>query len=190
MQYLIDQARVFRARAATHGMGLGRLADGQRPRAMLISCSDARIVPAQLTGCEPGDLFELRTYGGTLPGFNSQFPTGESRTIEYAVDELKISDIIVLGHSHCDVVSAAIHIGDAPSADSATQPHEAPAPLTGDLAAAGQWHTLSQLDILSGYPCVAHRLADQSLRLHAWFYEVDTGATLHHHPRANAFLPL
>ncbi|MFE2185503.1 carbonic anhydrase, partial [Streptomyces sp. NPDC059455] len=60
----------------------------------------------------------------------------------------------------------------------------------GDLPAAGHWHVLKQLDVLSGYPCVARRLADRMLRLHAWFHEVDTGATLEHRPQANAFLPL
>ncbi|MFC7908225.1 carbonic anhydrase [Streptomyces nigra] len=188
MQYLIDQARVFRARAAAHTLHLGGLARDHRPRAMFIACSDARVVPALLTAAQPGDLFELRTYGGVIPPYEAETPTGEARTIEYAVTDLGVSDIIVCGHSHCDVVSAEMH-GDLAKAGIAGSDDDA-APLTGDLTAAGHWHVLTQVDALSSYPCVVPRLADRSLRLHAWFHEIDTGATLTHHPRAGTFLPL
>ncbi|MFF0086727.1 carbonic anhydrase [Streptomyces canus] len=109
MQYLIDQVRVFRARAALHTLHLVALTQHHRPRAMLISCSDARIVPALLTAARPGNLFELRTYGGVIPPYDTKTPDRQSRTIEYAVDELGVSDIIVCGHSHCDVVTEVMH---------------------------------------------------------------------------------
>ncbi|MCX4481588.1 carbonic anhydrase [Streptomyces cellulosae] len=188
MQYLIDQARVFRARAAAHTLDLGGLARYHYPRAMFIACSDARIVPALLTAARPGDLFELRTYGGVIPPYDPTTPTSESRTIEYAVTELGVSDIIVCGHSHCDVVTAELH--DNLATSGITESDDEVTPLTGDLTAAGHWYVLTQVDALSDYPCVVPRLADRSLRLHAWFHEIDTGATLAHHPRANTFLPL
>ncbi|KFF98253.1 hypothetical protein IQ62_25965 [Streptomyces scabiei] len=174
MQYLIDQARVFPARAAAHGLDLGLQTEHGRPRAMFVSCSDARIVPALITGGRPGDLFELRTYGGLIPRFHPQESTGESRTIEHAIHDLEVSDIIVCGHSRCGIVDAAVAAYDKPS----------------EAAAAGQWHTLTQLDQLSTYPCVVLKLADRSLRLHAWFYETDTGTVLRYDPRASDFLPL
>ncbi|MEV5454832.1 carbonic anhydrase [Streptomyces sp. NPDC052535] len=174
MQYLIDQARVFRARATAHGIDLGLHRQEHRPRAMFVSCSDARIVPALITDSRPGDLFELRTYGGRVPPFEAEEPTGESLTIEHAVLDLEVTDIVVCGHSHCDVVQDAVAGNPGPAGP----------------AAAGQWHTLTQLDHLAAYPCVAPRLADRSLRLHAWFYEVDTGAVHQYAPRASAFLPL
>ncbi|MFF1291702.1 MULTISPECIES: carbonic anhydrase [unclassified Streptomyces] len=188
MQYLIDQVRVFRARTAAHTPHLAGLTRHHRPRAMFISCSDARIVPALLTAARPGDLVELRTYGGVIPPYDARTPTGESRTIVYAVDQLEVSDIIVCGHSHCDVVTAAMH--ESLAVSGITESDDDPAPLTADVTAAGHWHVLKQLDALSNYPCVVPRLADRSLHLHAWFHEVDTGATLAHHPRASTFLPL
>ena len=188
MQYLIDQARVFRARAAAHTLHLDGLPQQHRPRALFISCSDTRLVPTLLTAARPGDLFELRTYGGVIPPYDAKTPTGESRTIEYAVNELHVSDIIVCGHSHCDVVTAAMH--DSLTASGITESDDDPAPLTGDVTAAGHCHVLTQLDALSAYPCVVPRLADRSLHLHAWFHEIDTGATWAHDPRASTFLPL
>ncbi|MFF9141027.1 carbonic anhydrase [Streptomyces albogriseolus] len=188
MQYLIDQARVFPARAAAHDVSLGAPAQSQQPRAMFISCSDARVVPALITAARPGDLFELRTYGGAVPPYTPEGPTGESRTIEYAVDELGVSDIIVCGHSYCEVVTAALY--DQLAASGIEGPGEGLTPLTGDLTAAGHWHVLAQLDALSNHPSVVPRLADRSLHLHAWFHEIETGATVRYVPRANSFLPL
>ncbi|MCX5601255.1 carbonic anhydrase [Streptomyces phaeochromogenes] len=190
MQYLIDQARVFPARVAAHGMNLSALAGGHRPRALFVSCSDARVVPALLTGIQPGDLFELRTYGGLVPRRDTQALSGEARTIEYAVEELKVSDVIVCGHSRCDVASDAVRGAEALPVHDMSWPDDSALALAGDDTAAGQWHTLAQLDALSGYPSVIPRLADRTLRLHAWFYDVDTGAVFQYHPRASAFLAL
>ncbi|WP_435807726.1 carbonic anhydrase [Streptomyces canus] len=74
MQYLIDQVRVLRARAALHTLHLAGLTQHHRPRAMLISCSDARIVPALLSAARPANLFELRTYGGVIPPYDTKTP--------------------------------------------------------------------------------------------------------------------
>ncbi|KPC71796.1 carbonic anhydrase [Streptomyces sp. NPDC006349] len=191
MQYLIDQARVYRARSAAQTLYLGGLTQRTTPRALFVACSDARFVPSLITAARPGDLIELRTHGGEIPAYTPDAPTGESRTIEYAVDELKVSDIIICGHSHCDVVGAALRETLSACEESkAEADQELRVPLTGDITAAGHWHVLAQLDNLSNYPCVIPRLANRSLRLHAWFHEIETGATLAHHPRANGFLPL
>ncbi|MPY32929.1 hypothetical protein FNH09_17155 [Streptomyces adustus] len=70
-------------------------------------------------------------------------------------------------------------------------------PLSGDLTAAGHWHVLPQLDALSALsalsaqPCVTPRLADRSLRLHAWFHGIQTRKNLPVRPACLcAFLPL
>jgi carbonic anhydrase len=58
------------------------------------------------------------------------------------------------------------------------------------ITSAVQRHILVQLDRLRRHPCVAERLADERLRLHAWFYEIDTGVVSVHRPQSGAFLPL
>ncbi|WP_381793314.1 carbonic anhydrase [Streptomyces niveus] len=170
MERFRDHARTYSARAAAYSVDLDRLAEEHAPHVMIITCSDARLAPSLITGSRPGDLLELRTHGGTVPRFDPEDPSGEASTIEFAVEGLRIADIIVCGHSHCEAVGSA---GTA-----------------GDITAAGHWHVVQQLDVLSDYPCVAPRLVDGTLRLHAWFHEVGTGATLQHRPGANAFLPL
>ncbi|MEU9191228.1 hypothetical protein AB0D14_43440 [Streptomyces sp. NPDC048484] len=96
------------------------------------------------------------------------------------------------GHSRCDIARDSVREGAGealPVNDMSWQGDPALA-LAGDDTAAGQWHTLAQLDALSGYPSVIPRLVDRSLRLHAWFYDVDTGAVPQYHPRSSSFLLL
>ncbi|MFJ9979426.1 carbonic anhydrase [Streptomyces cyaneofuscatus] len=174
MQPLIDEARTFPARAAAHRVDLGPHTTRVTPKAMFIACSDAHVVPALITGSRTGDLYELRTYGGRIPPYDEHEQTGEARTVEHAVDVLCVSDIVVCGHSRCGVTDA-LHI------DSEAAPFQ---------RAASQLHTLTQFDALSQYPCVQARLIDRTLRLHAWFYDIDAGTTARYDPRASAFLPL
>ncbi|NEB39981.1 carbonic anhydrase [Streptomyces sp. SID14515] len=174
MQPLIDEARTFPARAAAHGVNLGPHTTSATPQAMFIACSDAHVVPALITGSRPGDLYELRTYGGRISPYTEYEPTSEAQTIEHAVDVLCVTDIIVCGHSRCGVI-------DALHPDSEAAPFH---------LAAGHWHTLMQFDALSAYPCVQARLIDRTLRLHAWFYDIDAGTTARYDPHASTFLPL
>nr|AQT39370.1 probable carbonic anhydrase b-CA(2) [Streptomyces sp.] len=198
MGYFKEQARTYAARAAAHGVDLDQFAGTHAPHALFIACADARLVPAWITGSRPGELLELRTHGGTVSRYQPENPSRDAVTIEFAVDRLNVSDIIVCGHSHCEVVNAAVcpetdgRAGDGaqstgPAGAGAQKPSDI---TTGDLTAAGHLHVARQLDVLSDYPCIALRMADHRLRLHAWFHELETGATLQYRPAANAFLPL
>ncbi|MEU9200350.1 carbonic anhydrase [Streptomyces sp. DT224] len=198
MAYFVEQTRSYAARAAAHGVDLDQFAGGQAPQVLFISCSDARLAPAWLTGSRPGELLELRTHGGTVSRYQPENPLPDAVTIEFAVERLNVADIIVCGHSQCEVVRADVFPGtnshpgsEDPSAGAVTTDVQVPQDITtGDVTAAGHLHVIRQLDVLSDYPCIALRMADNSLRLHAWFHEVETGATLQHRPTANAFLPL
>ncbi|WP_127354663.1 carbonic anhydrase [Actinacidiphila soli] len=196
MQALIDHARSFHHHAAERREEFSRLADGQRPQALFITCSDSRVIPSMITGARPGELFELRTAGQSVPPYRALRPSGEAATIEYAVQVLGIRDIVVCGHSHCGAVRARIDgtpLGHAPAVRDwlrrAVQPG---LPDRGDphLAEAVQRHVLTQLDKLRRYPCIRARAGNGELRLHGWFYDLPTGRVLAHQPRPDSFLPL
>ncbi|MEV7008671.1 carbonic anhydrase [Streptosporangium sp. NPDC051022] len=197
MQHLIDHARVFPRRAAQGPEGFGRLAAGQSPHALFITCSDSRVIPSLITGARPGELFELRTAGNIVPRHDRPHPAGEAATIEYAVEVLGVGDVVVCGHSHCGAVGAMAR-GDDLTAVPAVRDwleHATPLPEgtdagAPDLAHAVQSHVLDQLDRLRAYPCVARGLAGGRLRLHGWFYEIHTGSVLAHRSHADAFQPL
>ncbi|MGW6273621.1 MULTISPECIES: carbonic anhydrase [unclassified Streptomyces] len=202
MKSLIDNARSF---ATTHvaapqnAAAFQALGTGQSPEALFVTCSDSRVVPALITGARPGELFELRTAGNVVPPYPAPGDTGhdtrpmsEAATIEYAVCVLGVRDIVVCGHSHCGAVGALVR-GEDLSAVPAVRdwlehsvapdaPLRSLVPASADVAEAVQTHVLAQVERLRAYPCVKERVADGSLTLHAWYYEVHTGAVAAQHP--------
>ena len=75
-------------------------ANGQHPFAIVVTCSDSRVVPEFIFHCQPGDIFTIRTAGQVISNI-------EMGSIEYAVDHLGSRLIVVLGHTHCGAVHGA-----------------------------------------------------------------------------------
>lgn len=180
MQALIDHARRFSRQVARNPEEFRALAAGQTPEALFITCSDSRVIPSLITGARPGELFELRTAGNIIPRYDADRPSGETATVEYAVGVLDVRHIVVCGHSHCGAVGALVRGEDLSAVPavrgwlegSVTSPQIA----RRELGDAVRRHAGAQLDTLRGYPAVRERLASGQLSLHAWYYEVDTGA--------------
>ena len=83
------------------------LEQGQHPFAVVISCSDSRVVPELIFDQGLGDLFVIRVAGNIVD-------TDVAASVEYAVDHLGTQLVVVMGHSHCGAVTAAIdHFADA-----------------------------------------------------------------------------
>ncbi|MER7083414.1 carbonic anhydrase, partial [Saccharopolyspora kobensis] len=106
MQHLADGIRrfqqgVFPAKAEL----FARLATEHRPRTLFIGCSDARVVPELITQQDPGELFVIRTAGNLVPA-HSGGADGVAASIEYAIDALEVSDVVVCGHSSCGAMTA------------------------------------------------------------------------------------
>jgi carbonic anhydrase len=189
MQPLIDHARSFGRRPED----FASLAQGQSPQVLFITCSDSRVVPALITGARPGELFELRTAGNIVPPYACDRPTSEAATVEYAVDVLGVSEIVVCGHSHCGAVGALVRGEDltaVPAVRDWLAQAEPPSDAPDDdpaVAAAVQNHVLAQLLRLREYLCVERAITAGQLRLHGWYYEVHTGAVRVHTPDTDSF---
>ena len=78
------------------------ITNGQHPYALVITCSDSRVIPEVIFNKTLGELFVIRTAGNVIND-------GELATIEYAIEHLHIKEIIVLGHTYCGAVHAAVH---------------------------------------------------------------------------------
>ena len=187
---LIERAREH---AVVRPKSVGqRLATGQQPTALFITCADSRIVTSAITGAEPGTLFELRTAGNVIPSYRLEAPSSEMATIEFAVVQLGVSEVIVCGHSHCGAVSAlhGADIGHLPTMRRWLT-HNAKAGATAAdpaLREEGKQHVLEQLRKLEAYPFVRDRVTAGDLRVHGWFYDIETGAVMT--SAAAAFQPL
>ncbi|MFP1625063.1 carbonic anhydrase [Streptomyces sp. 5K101] len=200
MHLLMNNARAFRHRAAARAEEFRRLAAGQSPQALFITCSDSRVIPSLITGARPGELFELRTAGSIIPEHTPGRHSSEAATIEYAVDVLGVTDIVVCGHSHCGAVGAMARREDLSAVPAVRGWLESTSPpplftdpsVPGDpaVAEAVQHHVVRQLRRLRDHPCVVRRSAEGRLSLHGWYYEIDTGAVLVRRPHDDAFLPL
>ena len=86
------------------------LADtGQKPHTLLIACCDSRAAPETIFDCGPGELFVVRNVANMVPPYepDSQFHA-TSAALEYAVQVLKIRDIVVMGHGRCGGIQAAL----------------------------------------------------------------------------------
>ena len=91
--------------------------EGQRPRAMVISCCDSRVHVTSIFGADQGEFFIHRNIANLVPPFEPDGDHhGTSAAVEYAVDVLQVAHVIVLGHSRCGGVQGCIDMceGRAP----------------------------------------------------------------------------
>lgn len=85
------------------------LAEGQAPKVMVIACSDSRVDPAQIFDVDPGEIFVVRNVAAMVPAYEtSPGHHGVSAAVEFAVQFLKVSEIVVMGHGMCGGCKAAL----------------------------------------------------------------------------------
>ncbi len=179
-----------------------RLHGGQRPLALFITCADSRVNPNLLTQTEPGELFVLRNAGNLVPPDGSPI-SGEQATVEYAVKQLHVRDIILCGHSQCGAMqglltpNAAAHlpaVGEwlrfgSPSVERA-RAHVPSRPGDSLLQTVIEQNALLQVEHLQTFPVVQEAAAEGRLRLHAWVYLFETGEVIAYDPSSERFVPL
>ncbi len=85
------------------------LKEGQAPQVMVIACSDSRVDPAQIFDVAPGEIFVVRNVAAMVPPFEtSPGFHGVSAALEFAVQFLKVREIVVMGHGLCGGCKAAL----------------------------------------------------------------------------------
>jgi len=107
---LLDGYRRFRANRFETARGRWQeLAEGQAPRAVVIACSDSRADPATIFDTNPGEIFVVRNVANLVPPFETGGGRhGVSAALEFAVTQLNIPEIIIMGHERCGGISAAL----------------------------------------------------------------------------------
>ncbi|RQW45944.1 carbonic anhydrase [Novosphingobium sp. LASN5T] len=86
-----------------------QLSEGQEPRVMIIACSDSRVDPAQIFDTDPGEMFVVRNVAAMVPPFEtSPGHHGVSAALEFAVQVLKVKEVVVMGHGMCGGCKAAL----------------------------------------------------------------------------------
>jgi carbonic anhydrase len=188
MQDIIAGVRTFQRDVFPHYRELfEKLANGQSPEALVITCSDSRVDPFLFTQAQPGQLFVLRNAGNLVPKYDGLIG-GVTATIEFAVVGLRVPNIIVCGHSECGAIHGLLHpdsLQKMPHVADWLQHHAEP--VREILARSGRLggpdemqqavdaNVLVQLENLKAHPCVAEGLAAGTLKLHGWVYDIASG---------------
>ena len=208
MQQLIDGVHKFRNEEFGNYRKLFRKLSqvGQNPHTLFITCSDSRVLAELITNSKPGDLFVVKNIGNIVPPASAIGDTNSTAAaIEFAVENLRVDDIVICGHSQCGAIDALL--GHPPVGDST--PHlrdwlKLASPVLETLkkeyhhlhdhearsTAAAEENVLYALDNLHSYPCVQDRLADGSLSLHGWFFKIATAELFAYDPETRQFISL
>lgn len=191
--YLVQRYHGWRATSYTENRAwYRRLADeGQRPRAMVISCCDSRVHVTSIFGADTGEFFIHRNIANLVPAYAPDGePHGTSAAVEYAVTTLKVAHLIVMGHSQCGGVAGchAMCSGQAPELDEATSfvgrwmdilrpGYERVKDLPADqqIPALERAAVEVSLDNLMTFPFVASAVEAEELTLHGLLHDIRDG---------------
>ena len=179
-----------------------KLALGQKPDALFIACSDSRVVPNLFASTNPGDLFVLRNIGNLVPPVSSSpQDTSALAVIEFSIFSLKVSDIIVCGHSECGAMQAL-----AQGVETLCCPHLKSwlkygeeslnrvrngfilNPSLSEHNQISQVNVLQQMQHISSYPFIRDRLEKKQIRVHGWWFDIAQAAIYCYEQSINQFV--
>jgi len=190
---LIAGYRKFRQEVWPHSQAhFEELAKGQQPHTLVISCSDSRVDPATIFSAEPGDLFVIRNVASIVPPYETYGGYhGVSAAIAFAVVNLKVARIVVLGHESCGGVAAAI-AGEVPTPFvsqwvSLLEPAIHTCGAHGDRLAVEYESIRLSLDRLMTFPFVAESVTRDGLQLIGAHFKISDGTLSVFDPQAGVF---
>jgi carbonic anhydrase len=207
MQQLLDGVHRFREEEFGKYQAMFRRLSrhGQKPHTLFITCADSRVLAELITHSNPGDLFVVKNVGNIVPPsdgggeFNST-----AAAIEFAVEILNVSDIVVCGHSQCGAVAALMsdecrtnlpHLHNwvrlaSPVRDLINTKYSHLKSAEARVRAAEEENVLFSIERLRTYDCVRRKIAEGNLRLHAWFFKIATGELFAYQPDQRQFIPI
>jgi carbonic anhydrase len=167
------------------------LADsGQKPRTMVIACCDSRAAPETIFDSGPGELFVVRNVANLMPPYE---PDGHyhstSAALEFAVQSLRVSDIVVMGHGRCGGIKAALDPDAEPLSPGdfigrwmhLLRPAAEQIQSNDVMTQAERQRALERVSIrnslanLRTFPCVQILEAKGKLHLHGAWFDISTG---------------
>lgn len=165
------------------------LKNKQNPHTLFIGCSDSRVIPNLITNTGPGELFVIRNIANIVPPYRvGQDYLATTSAIEYALNSLRIKNIVVCGHSNCGGCNALYYsdeeLDKIPNVKKWLTMLD---PIKRDVTifarddiAMRSWLTeklnlVNSLQNIFTYPGVQEALDEERLEVHAWYYIIETG---------------
>lgn len=207
--YLIQRYQGWKATTYSENQAWYRrlASEGQRPRAMVISCCDSRVHVTSIFGADQGEFFIHRNIANLVPPFAPDGDHhGTSATIEYAVNALKVAHLIVLGHSQCGGVHGCHQMcrGEAPELEEKSSfvgrwmdilrpGYDRVAEIDESAErtrALEHQAVIISLENLMTFPFVAERVTSGELSLHGLWTDIGEGNLLNYLPEKQQFVPV
>ncbi|MCE8538037.1 carbonic anhydrase [Ruegeria pomeroyi] len=207
--YLVQRYHGWKATTyAENQVWYRRLAtEGQRPRAMVISCCDSRVHVTSIFGADQGEFFIHRNVANLVPPY---LPDGDhhgtSAAVEYAVTVLKVAHLIVLGHSQCGGVRGCLDMckGHAPQLEAKESfvgrwmdilkpkyDHVAKIENEDEQVRQLEKHAVvASLENLMTFPFIASAVDEGSLSLHGLWTDIGEGGLQCYEPAEERFVPV
>jgi len=165
---------------------------GQGPKTLIIGCSDSRVDPALISSSGPGDLFVVRNVGNLVPPFESAGGRhGVSAAIEFAVVNLKVENIIVLGHRQCGGIHALLFPDETRAGGFVQQWVQVAEPAKARaLAQVGSedsnalWHCCelesikTSIENLHSFPFIEEAIKARDLSIFGIYFDIEKGELL------------
>lgn len=183
LRHLLDHNRTWATQMEAERPGFFTgLSQQQTPRYMWIGCSDSRVPANQITGLEPGEVFVHRNIANVVVPSDLNCLS----TIQFAVDQLHVEHLMVVGHYGCGGVKAALNNTRVGLADNwlrhIKDVRDRHANVLGALAEPHRLDALCELNVIEQVMNVAHTTVvqdawarDQALTLHGWVYGLNDG---------------
>jgi carbonic anhydrase len=189
---LIAGFQRFRERSFANAQFHDLVQFGQMPSTLVVGCCDARVDPALILDCAPGDLFVIRNVANLVPPAENQgHYHGTSAALEFGVRNLAVQHIIVLGHAQCGGIHALLEGGVAKDdtfiaawmriAEAAREKIEqelAGASSEARHRACEQQAILVSLNNLMTFSWIRERVEQGKLALHGWYFDIERGELL------------
>jgi len=177
--------------------------EGQRPRALMVSCCDSRCDPGILTDSMPGELFVVRNVANLVPPYiQATFYAGTTSAIAFAICNLGVEHVIVMGHAKCGGIRALMEnnfsecdeeqliakwLGIAEDARQQVLKGLQGKPKEIQARACEQASIIKSLENLMSYPWISRRVNESKLALHGWYFDMENGELMQYDSDAGEF---
>lgn len=183
------------------------LGQNQNPHTLFIGCSDSRVVPSLITQTFPGELFVVRNIANLIPFYKKHSDTYLATTaaIEYAVNQMNVSNIIVCGHSNCGGCAALYQDKELKNLPHTRKWMELAHPvkkiveekiaknkitLEQRSVFTEQLNIVEQMGHLLKYSYIKKRMKEGNINVMGWYYNIEKGEIYNYDKRLKRFIRL
>lgn len=172
--------------------------ENQRPKILIIACSDSRVDPSIIFNCNPGDLFVIRNIANIVPPcVYDNLYHGTSAALEFGIRTLKIKHVIVLGHSHCGGIGSILNdhldksceedfiskwmkiVIDTTNKEELIKSRELiknnPKIFFNEIIKYGKQSLINSIKNLLTFPWIKSLVINDCLYIHAWYFNLSSG---------------